>query len=177
MSSSSGEKCVGVGIKRINESGEATMEQLSENHWIVAVHSPLNIFKRCARVDVGEIAGDWEWEVNFVDDESHVDRQIVNGFEEVISQELVNRGVVDALNGISVFEVVFYGRNGVLHIIPRIYLVLKSSSPVALYSCSSLALAWGAALALSRGEAPMNVMRLDDPLRPRLNSTLGVKKR
>jgi hypothetical protein len=118
---------------------------------------------------------DWDWDHKFVDDEAQVDSGIYEGFERDISEELVGLGIVSALAGISVYEVIFYGKNGIILNFPKRFLVLQSSSPVALFSCSSLNLAWSTALALSAGvQIPVGVKKLADPLPPRSDPTLGV---
>ncbi|MEB2123818.1 hypothetical protein VDS34_11195 [Xanthomonas campestris pv. campestris] len=176
MSVNAYEKCVGIELRKIDRSGAATFDQLGWNQWIVAPYSPFQILSRCHKLQSGGMLRDWTWDHKFVDDEAQVDSGIYEGFERGIVEELVSLGVVDALSGISVYEVIFYGKNGLILKSPTRFLVLHSSSPVALFSCSSLGLAWSTALALSNGAiVPANVKKLEVPLTPGVDSNLGMR--
>ncbi|MDR6672825.1 hypothetical protein [Xanthomonas sp. 1678] len=172
MSGSGNEKCVGLEIRKIDTSGAATFDQFSCNQWMVAPHSPFQIIKHYRKLQSGGMLTDWDWGQKLVDDEAQVDFEIYEGFERGVFEELVSLGVVDALAGISVYEVLFYGKNGIIFKSPRRFLVLQSSNSVALFSCSSLNLAWSTALALSTGAMiPADVKRIGNPLPPRLDLT------
>lgn len=174
MSGGGYEKCVGVEIRKIDSSGAPTLDQLGFSQWIVTPYSPVQILKRLQKSGPGGMLDDWDWGNKFVDDDTQVDRDIYEGFEREISNELVSLGVVDYLAGVSVYEVIIYGKKGPLVNLPKRFLVLQSSSPVALFSCSSLNLAWGTAVALSdEKKVSPYVKRLADPLPPKVGSNLS----
>lgn len=144
------DKYVAVELRKINESGEPTLDQVAQNIWIASAKSPFDARERISSSNTDSSPTDWRYD--FADSDSQLDRDLQTGFDEFIGQELVNRGVVDSLSGISVYEIVYTGKLGRLLKSKTRFLVLQSSGNTCLYSCDNLGLAWGVAKALARKE-------------------------
>lgn len=144
------DKYVAVELRKINESGEPTLDQVAQNIWIASTKSPFDARERISSLNPDRPPTGWGYD--FADRDSQLDRDLQNGFDEVIGQELVDRGVVDSVSGISVYEVVYTGKSGRLLKSKTRFLVLQSSGNTCLFSCDNLALAWGVAKALARKE-------------------------
>ncbi|WP_295945645.1 hypothetical protein [uncultured Xanthomonas sp.] len=146
-------KLINVRLRKINESGDLTLDQVRNSSWVVSAGLPTAVqgdekdFEFKEGLDGGLIDDE-----SFVADASEIDREWLDGFDLVVGDEMMRCVFADSFTGVLVFEAAFLGKGRRVIPLPRRFLVFQAGNPAALYSCPDVASAWAAATSLVNGE-------------------------
>lgn len=147
-------KFVNVKLKKVNEFGMVTVDQVRNNSWVVNAGLPIEVqegekdFEFKLGSD-GGLVGD----ENFVADVTELDTEWVGQFDSFVGSELMKCVFAESFTGVLVFEAIFVGKGRRVLPISQRFLVFHAGTPAALYSCSNLQAAWSAATRLVKGVA------------------------